>query len=64
MSALADAFAKYGEEGQSFQDWLQAELEIQLDIIRESTSRVHHVIGPLELALKIAQTLEALQAEG
>ena len=51
-------YEREAPEGQSYVDWLWAELNTQLDILAESSRRLHHVVGPLELSLKLAQELE------
>lgn len=58
---LKEAFAKYGEKGQSYMGWLEAELDLQLDIIADSSRRVHHLVGPLSLASRLANELERVQ---
>lgn len=52
-----EAYEKYALEGQSYREFLQAELEVQMDIIRDSSDRAHHLVGPLELAFKLATEL-------
>lgn len=53
---FADAHRKYGQ-GLSYREFLQQELETQLDIIAESSRGAHHLVGPLSLAAKLAEEL-------
>jgi hypothetical protein len=51
-------YLREAQEGQSYQDWLWMELNTQLDILSEGTRRLHHVLGPLSLSLRLAEELE------
>jgi hypothetical protein len=55
--SFRDAYEKEGPS-QSYTDWLNEELNTQLDILAESSRRLHHIIGPLSLALRLAEELE------
>ena len=58
MTGFLATYAREAQEGQSYKDWLWEELNTQLDILSEGTRRLHHVLGPLSLAHRLAQELD------
>ncbi len=49
---------------QLYSPWLWEQVNTQLDILQDSSRRLHHVLGPLQLAVLYAQELERISHEG